>query len=111
VTKEISATELIWAFFKEHPKQQGIGPGRSRCSEAVQRRYDPGRKRKLRYEVVFSRSDEGVAVSCPCLAGCWSQGTDEDEALVNVADAVREYLAALAGAHRRENVREVEIAV
>jgi len=68
-------------------------------------------KRKLRYKVVLIPSDEGMAVSCPGLPGCWSQGADEAEALANIADAIREYLAAIAGAHPGENVREVEIAV
>ena len=27
--------------------------------------------------------------------GCWSQGRDEDEALRNIEDAIREYLAAV----------------
>lgn len=67
---------------------------------------------KLRYKVVLYPSEEGMAVGCPALPGCWSQGADEKEALENIADAIREYLLSIdedveAGAV----VREVEVAV
>ena len=48
---------------------------------------------KLRYKVVLYPSDEGVAVGCPALPGCWSQGADEKEALENIADAFKATLA------------------
>lgn len=41
-------------------------------------------------------SDEGVAVWCDELPGCCSQGATEAEALENIRDAIREYLAARA---------------
>lgn len=65
----------------------------------------------LRYKVVLTHSDEGVSVSCPSLPGCWSQGADEREALENIADAIREYLAAVAETPREGDVREVEVTV
>ena len=49
----------------------------------------------MEYKVVIQKSDEGFSVSCPGLPGCWSQGTTESEALVNIQDAIREYLAAV----------------
>ncbi len=45
------------------------------------------------YKVVLHRSNEGYSVSCPGLPGCWSQGDTRDEALDNIRDAIREYLA------------------
>ncbi|HEX5725741.1 MAG TPA: type II toxin-antitoxin system HicB family antitoxin [Longimicrobiaceae bacterium] len=45
------------------------------------------------YKVVLQESEEGYAVSCPGLPGYWSQGATEDEALENIRDAIREYLA------------------
>jgi predicted RNase H-like HicB family nuclease len=48
-----------------------------------------------RFEVVLLRSDQGVAVGCPALPGCWSHGSTDDEALANIADAIQEYLAAV----------------
>ena len=68
----------------------------------------------MRYKVVLQTSEEGYSVSCPGLPGCWSQGATEAEALENIQDAIREYLAAvddlLQGAPDAE-VREVEVVV
>ena len=47
----------------------------------------------MKYKVVLKKTDEGFAVSCPGLPGCWSQGHTEDEALTNIQDAIREYLS------------------
>lgn len=47
----------------------------------------------MTYKVALQKSDEGVSASVPGLPGCWSQGRDEDEALRNIEDAIREYLA------------------
>jgi predicted RNase H-like HicB family nuclease len=60
---------------------------------------------------VLHPSEEGFAVSCPGLPGCWSQGKTEEEALENIQDAIREYLAAVADATRTSLVREVEVTV
>ncbi len=50
----------------------------------------------MTYEVVLIQSDEGFSVSCPALQGCHSQGVSEEEALENIKDAIREYLASVA---------------
>ena len=47
---------------------------------------------KMKYRVALQESEEGFSVWVPGLPGCASQGTTEEEALANVADAVREYL-------------------
>jgi predicted RNase H-like HicB family nuclease len=47
----------------------------------------------MRYEVKLVKSEEGYAVWCPALPGCWSQGQTESEALENIRDAIGEYLA------------------
>jgi predicted RNase H-like HicB family nuclease len=46
----------------------------------------------MRYRVVLHESDEGFAVSCPELPGCWSQGASEAEAMENIRSAIEEYL-------------------
>jgi predicted RNase H-like HicB family nuclease len=46
----------------------------------------------MKYKVILQESDEGVAASVPGLPGCHSQGATEQEALENIADAIREYL-------------------
>ena len=46
------------------------------------------------YKVVLRRSEEGYSAHSPDLPGCWSQGATREEALENIRDAIREYLAA-----------------
>lgn len=64
-----------------------------------------------RYRVALIPSDEGFAVSCPGLPGCWSQGKTESEALENIRDAIREYLAAVADSAKDSIIAEVEVSV
>lgn len=63
----------------------------------------------MRYKVVLQRSEEGFSVSCPGLPGCWSQGDSGQEALENIQDAIREYLAAVEESLNSAEVREVEV--
>jgi predicted RNase H-like HicB family nuclease len=65
----------------------------------------------MTYRVALQPSEEGFAVWCPGLPGCWSQGANEQEALDNIRDAIREYLEAVAELTRDKDVREVEVAV
>jgi len=65
----------------------------------------------MNYKVRVQKSEEGYSVSCPGLPGCWSQGETEEEALENIQDAIREYLAAVDELVKGEDVREVEVAV
>lgn len=67
------------------------------------------KKFAMRYQVVLEESEEGFAVSVPGLPGCHSQGETEPEALENIADAIREYLAAIRDRFREANIREVEV--
>ena len=64
-----------------------------------------------KYKVALQHSEEGVSVSVPGLPGCWSQGRDEQEALENIKDAIREYLAAVERQLEGAEVREIEVAV
>lgn len=65
----------------------------------------------MKYKVVLHRSDEGVAVSVPGLPGCWSQGSDDQEALENIKAAVEEYLAVVRQETQGSDVREIEVTV
>ena len=49
----------------------------------------------MKYKDALYRTEEGISVSAPALPGCWSEGDTEEEALANIQDAIREYLAAL----------------
>ena len=65
----------------------------------------------MKYRIALHKSEEGYSVSVPGLPGCWSQGTTEGEALENIKQAIREYLAAVDEQLRGEDVREVEVVV
>jgi predicted RNase H-like HicB family nuclease len=47
----------------------------------------------MKYKIALRKTDEGFSVSVPGLPGCWSQGATEEEALQNIQDAIRAYLA------------------
>ena len=65
----------------------------------------------MRYRIALHESEEGFAVSVPGLPGCWSQGASEAEAIENIKDAIREYLAVVEDQLRGEEVREIEVVV
>jgi predicted RNase H-like HicB family nuclease len=65
----------------------------------------------MRYKVILEPSEEGIAVSVPGLPGCHSQGLTEQEALENIRDALRDYLAVVDELARQHVVREVEVEV
>jgi predicted RNase H-like HicB family nuclease len=74
------------------------------------RSYNRQRGLRMNYKVVLNESEEGFSVSCPGLPGCWSEGATEEEALENIQDAIREYLAARDELVKGQEVREVRIA-
>ena len=65
----------------------------------------------MRYKIALRHSDEGVSVSVPGLPGCWSQGRDEQEAVENIKDAIRDYLAVVERELEGAEIREIEVAV
>lgn len=65
----------------------------------------------MKYKVALRHDEEGYSVSVPGLPGCWSQGATEAEAVANIADAIREYLAVRDEMIGGSDVREIEVAV
>ena len=63
------------------------------------------------YKVVLRETEEGFSVNCPALPGCWSQGATRAEALENIQDAIREYLAAIEDRTADQQTEEVRVAV
>jgi len=63
----------------------------------------------VRYKVNIERTDEGYAVSCPGLSGCWSQGETEEEALQNIRDAIQAYLETIEELSKNKESRYVEV--
>jgi predicted RNase H-like HicB family nuclease len=65
----------------------------------------------MKYRIALHKSEEGYSVSVPGLPGCWSQGATEQEALENIRDAIRDYLAVVDEQLRGTDVREIEVIV
>lgn len=69
----------------------------------------------MKYKIALYRSEEGISVCVPALPGCWSEGDTEEEALANIQDAIREYLAALEERLKQgeieAEIREIEMKV
>jgi predicted RNase H-like HicB family nuclease len=63
----------------------------------------------MKYKIALRQTDEGYSVSVPGLPGCWSQGATEDEAVANIGDAIKEYLAARDQLLDGAIVREVDV--
>jgi len=65
----------------------------------------------MKYMVKLEKTDEGYAVWCPGLPGCWSQGATEEEALESIKDAIETYLATVEELLKDKTTRLVEVAV
>lgn len=65
----------------------------------------------MRYKIALQQSEDGFSVSVPGFPGCWSQGASEQEAIENIKDAIRDYLAVVEEQLRGENIRELEVSV
>jgi predicted RNase H-like HicB family nuclease len=65
----------------------------------------------MKYSVRLEQTEEGYAVWCPGLPGCWSQGTTENEALENIKDAIMTYIATVEDLMAGRTVRQVEVPV
>jgi predicted RNase H-like HicB family nuclease len=65
----------------------------------------------MRYRVVLIESDEGYAASCPQLRGCHSQGATVEEALENIKEAIRDWLAVQTEQRPRPTVIEAAVSV
>lgn len=69
----------------------------------------------MRFSIILEQDEDGfIVASCPALPGCHSQGKTREEAIANVKEAIRGYIAS-----KRKHgeplpitdVEEVEVAV
>lgn len=65
----------------------------------------------MKYRIALHKSKAGYSVAVPGLSGCGSQGATVEEAIDDICDAIREYLAALNDERRGADVREVDVTV
>ncbi len=68
----------------------------------------------MKFVVTIDRDEDGVYVAeCPAIPGCISQGKTEQEALENIADAIRQCLEVRAerGMPLSVTIHDVEVIV
>jgi predicted RNase H-like HicB family nuclease len=63
----------------------------------------------MEYKVMLEKTEEGYAIWCPGLPGCWSQGATEEEALENIKDAIKTYLETVEQLAKGKMVRSVVV--
>jgi predicted RNase H-like HicB family nuclease len=49
----------------------------------------------MRQVIIYPGEDGYWVAECPSLPGCISQGKTKEEALINIKEAIQEYIAAL----------------
>jgi len=50
----------------------------------------------MKYRIIMEQDEDGIFVAeCPSLPGCVSQGTNREEAVKNIKDAIQGYLESL----------------
>lgn len=62
----------------------------------------------MKFKVVLYEHEEGVAVFCPGLRGCVSQGDTLEEALENIQFAIREYMEGSWIVFKQNMVKDIE---
>lgn len=65
----------------------------------------------MQYHIKLIQSEEGWAVSCPALPGCYSQGATREEALQNIKIAIQEWLEVEAEETGLKSVEESVVTV
>jgi len=63
----------------------------------------------MKYIVRLEQTEEGYAVWCLGLPGCWSHGATEVEALENIKDAIQAWLLTVDELTKGHITREVEV--
>ena len=65
----------------------------------------------MKYKIAIIKTEDGYSVSCPGLPGCWSQGVTEQEAMNNIAEAIKDYqtVAEELARKNRGDIREIEV--
>ena len=69
----------------------------------------------MKFAITLEEDEDGyIVASCPALSGCHSQGRTREEAIVNITEAIRGYIASMRK-HGEQipvtDVEEVEVAV
>ncbi len=69
----------------------------------------------MKFTIILEKDEDGfIVASCPALPGCHSQGKTREEAIANIEEAIRGYIASMrkhGEALPITEVEEVEVAV
>lgn len=69
----------------------------------------------MKFAITLGQDEDGyIAVSCPALPGCHSQGRTREEAIANIAEAIQGYIASMrkhGESIPTTDIEEVEVAV
>ena len=50
----------------------------------------------MKFAITFESDEDGfIVASCPALPGCHSQGRTKEEAIANIKEAIRGYIASM----------------
>lgn len=63
----------------------------------------------MKYNIKIHKSEEGFAVWCEDLPGCFSQGETKEEAVENIKIAIHEYLEAKKEMEKNETSISIEV--
>ncbi len=57
---------------------------------------DPKVRNTIKFAVTLENDEDGfIVASCPALPGCHSQGRTKEEAIANISEAIRGYIASM----------------
>jgi antitoxin HicB len=63
----------------------------------------------MRFAITLEKDEDGfVVASCPALQGCHSQGKTKAEALANIQEAIRGYIASMRKHGEKIPITEIE---
>jgi antitoxin HicB len=63
----------------------------------------------MRFAIILEKDEDGfIVASCPALQGCHSQGKTKAEALANIQEAIRGYIASMRKHGEKIPVTETE---
>ena len=63
----------------------------------------------MRFAIILEKDEDGfILASCPALQGCHSQGKTKAEALANIQEAIRGYIASMRKHGEKIPVTETE---
>ena len=70
----------------------------------------------MKFVITLEEDEDGfIVASCPALPGCHSQGSDRDEAVANITEAIQAYIESMIKCGEPipgySELREIEVAV